>query len=134
VLLAKHLGVPCQSDARLMELSFGAWEGKSWYVLFATRREALDLWAADPLGRRPEGGESGRELEHRVQSFLAEVAGEGDLLVTHAGVIRALLVLSRRLPWAHALGGSVPYLEPIPFDVDPLPRAETPARIEPWLA
>ena len=62
------------------------------------------------------------------------MANEGDVLVTHAGVIRALLVLVNGLSWPEAFEASVPFLEPVHFPLEPKcwseRRAET---IEPWL-
>lgn len=88
---------PC-SDPRLQEMHFGAWELKPWRDI---QREALDGWAADPLGYAPPGGESVAALQRRVHEFVAEIAAQGiaeATLVTHAGVIKVLAGLERRLP------------------------------------
>ena len=66
-LLAESLGTP-RLDDRLKEIHFGDWEGRS----FADIGSAIDDWAADPLGFRPPGGESPREMAARVLQWLAE--------------------------------------------------------------
>ena len=66
-LLAESLGTP-RLDERLKEIHFGDWEGRS----FTDIGSAIDDWAADPLGFRPPGGESPREMATRVLQWLAE--------------------------------------------------------------
>jgi len=66
-LLAESLGRP-RLDERLKEIHFGDWEGRS----FTDIGSAIDDWAADPLGFRPPGGESPREMATRVLQWLAE--------------------------------------------------------------
>jgi len=66
-LLAEKLGTP-RLDNRLKEIHFGDWEGRS----FTDIGSAIDDWAADPLGFRPPGGESPREMATRVLQWLAE--------------------------------------------------------------
>ncbi|WP_374616526.1 histidine phosphatase family protein, partial [Thauera aminoaromatica] len=56
-LLAESLGRP-RLDDRLKESHCGDWEGRS----FPDIGSAIDDWAADPLGFRPPGGESPREM------------------------------------------------------------------------
>ena len=65
--LAESLGRP-RLDERLKEIHFGDWEGRS----FTDIGSAIDDWAADPLGFRPPGGESPREMATRVLQWLAE--------------------------------------------------------------
>jgi len=86
--LAEALHPAPQIDARLMELNFGAWEGRPWD---AVPRTELDAWAADVVGYAPPGGESPRQLRARVLDFVAGLSAGEHVLVTHAGVIRVLL-------------------------------------------
>lgn len=116
VLLAHHLGVPCRRDGRLAELHFGAWEGLSWDHLFKNRASELLPWMEAPFQQRPPGGESGRELEDRVRDFVRYLPSGRTLVITHAGVIRALRVLLLGWSWDRAFEAQVPYLEPILFD------------------
>jgi alpha-ribazole phosphatase len=51
-------------------MHFGAWEMTPWQQI---QREALDGWAADPLGYRPPGkANRSAELQQRVWNFVAE--------------------------------------------------------------
>lgn len=88
-LLAEALGTPIV-DARLREISFGAWEGRS----FADIGNAIDDWADDPLDFRAPGGESAHEMAARALAWLDEVrAGppaEAVVVVAHGGPLRAI--------------------------------------------
>ena len=57
-LLAEALGSP-QVDARLQEIHFGEWEGRSFDEI---GKAALDAWSAAPLDFAPPGGESPRQM------------------------------------------------------------------------
>lgn len=99
--LAEALGPRIRLDARLSEIDFGDWEGRRWDDI---DRRSIDDWAADVLNFTPPRGESVADLQRRVIDFAGEikatVAGPRVALVTHAGVIRALLGHSRGLPVA----------------------------------
>ena len=92
-------GMECllQTDARLMEMDFGEWEGQPWDNV---SRQEWDAWIADfagyEVGRR---GESLMRLIARVQQLQQEQApaGEGEWIVwvTHAGVMKALELLGQ---------------------------------------
>ena len=71
-------------------MDFGRWEGLRWDDV---DRAALDQWAADPLHFRPPGGESASMLLERVAAFVADRAWQPLVIVTHGGVIRAMLAL-----------------------------------------
>ncbi|WP_027589818.1 alpha-ribazole phosphatase family protein [Pseudomonas sp. RL] len=85
--LADALGSPYRIDARLMELNFGAWEGRTWAELDSPEaRHWGDHWQR----AAPPGGEPLPELLARLRQFLAELGSGDALLITHAGPIRAL--------------------------------------------
>ncbi len=90
--VGRRLAVRAVLDPRLLELDFGDWEGSSWD---AVPRAALDRWAADPLGFRPPGGESGAALVRRVQGFAHALARDARpcLVVSHGGPLRLLPAL-----------------------------------------
>jgi alpha-ribazole phosphatase len=79
------------TDPRLMELSFGHWEGQLWEDI---PRVISEYWTEDVVHRSPPAGESFLQIIARVETLLNDPelwsAGESLLLVTHAGVIRAL--------------------------------------------
>lgn len=98
--LAEHLHEAPISDGRLMEMNFGEWELQAWDSI---PRDHIDQWAADPSGFVPPGGESATQLQARVIDFvtslqLADVMEA--VLVTHAGVIKALCGHHEALPAA----------------------------------
>lgn len=107
-------------DRRLMEIDFGAWEGCHWDGI---ERTLLDDWAADVLHFVPPGGESAAMLQARAVDCILSLSGQSSALVTHAGVIRALLGHWLRLPigeWSQlalAFGG-ITLLELEPFAAD----------------
>ncbi|HVO03861.1 MAG TPA: histidine phosphatase family protein [Candidatus Cybelea sp.] len=85
-----------EPDVRLVEMSFGDWEGKALSELRAlgggdaAERERMGLDFQAP------GGESPREVQARLRPLLAEIAAAGmpTIIVTHKAVLRALLSLA----------------------------------------
>ena len=97
--LAEALDPRARLDGRLAEIDFGAWEGRPWDRI---DRAALDAWAADALGFTPPGGEAVASLQARAGDFIDSIATlelPHAAVVTHAGVIRALLARCRRVPY-----------------------------------
>lgn len=108
--LAAALGATAHVDERLLEKSFGGWEGRRWDDIDAA---LIDAWAADlehfvpPAGTGADGehrpGESVAMLRARALACSAgfgappeasgsATAGVSDLaIVSHAGVMRVLL-------------------------------------------
>lgn len=93
--LAEALHAQPAFDARLMEIDFGDWEGKAWAGI---ERNQLDAWAADVLHFVPPGGESVAMLQARAIACVDELEDERVALVTHGGVIRALIGHWAKLP------------------------------------
>jgi alpha-ribazole phosphatase len=93
--LAELLNPNLIVDERLMEMDFGAWEGRSWDDI---PRPELDAWAADVAGYAPPGGESPFALQQRALDFVAALKVQEAVIVTHAGVIRTLLAHWQGLP------------------------------------
>lgn len=90
---AALLGAPhAAREPRLIEMSWGDWEGESFTALRERLGEAMRDNEARGLDFRPPGGESPRLVLARVKTWLTEIAaaGEPTLAVTHRGVIRAL--------------------------------------------
>ncbi len=75
-------------DARLLELDFGAWDGKPWADI---ARSDIDEWCAEFVAHPPGGGETVGSLLSRCTSFLAE--SPEVCVVGHAGWISAALWL-----------------------------------------
>ena len=94
---AALLGRPAASpDDRLIEMDWGAFEGRTLAELRTERGAAMQALEDAGLDFRPPGGESPREVAARLAACLRELArsGEDQLLVTHKGVLRASLVLA----------------------------------------
>jgi probable phosphoglycerate mutase len=90
---AALLGAPdAAREPRIIEMSWGDWEGESLVALRERLGEAMRENEARGLDFRPANGESPREVGLRVKSWLSDVAREGlpTLAVTHRGVIRAI--------------------------------------------
>jgi broad specificity phosphatase PhoE len=87
---AALLGLPYETDPRLMEMHWGEWEGRTLAQL--REHPAMRENEARGLDFRPQGGESPRDVLARVQTWLREVANDGraTLAVTHRGVIRVV--------------------------------------------
>jgi alpha-ribazole phosphatase len=110
--LARALAAPATEpacDARLLEMDFGAWEGRAWG---AVPREALDAWSRDVCGYRPPGGECFLDVVARLAEALAPLS-RPHLVIAHAGVIRAARHLLGGEAPEMAAGASVAYLQPI---------------------
>lgn len=79
-------------DARLMELNFGDWETYAWDNI---PRDIFDAWAHDYANQAPPKGETFGQLQQRAIHILDELklenTGKHILIVTHGGLIRALL-------------------------------------------
>lgn len=86
-------------DARLKELSFGDWELNPWHAI---PRETFDIWANDYANLAPPNGESFSQLHARSKSFVEDLSrdaqGQNILVVTHGGVIRAMLADVLNMP------------------------------------
>jgi len=90
--LAQRHGLPLEMDPRLMELGFGAWEGKTSAELTRSDPEVLARFWNDPLAHAPPGSEPLAEFHERVvaawRDILKTHGGAHVLIVAHAGVIR----------------------------------------------
>lgn len=81
-----------RDDKRLVELSYGQWEGSTWTEIEAHTPNALADWKADPETYCPPGGESHADLRERAASVLADiVASNTRTVVIGHGVSSAVL-------------------------------------------
>lgn len=107
-LSARH-DCPVVTDARLMEIDFGDWEGCCWNDI---SRDQIDAWAANILQYAPPHGESSRQLLNRLESFITSLTALPQRKITvvaHAGSIRALLSLLGRQPIQTTLNWKIEY-------------------------
>lgn len=88
-------GSPAQ-DARLVEMDWGEFEGRTLAELREILGPAMRELEDAGLDFRPPGGESPREVADRLREVLGSVAADGKdaVIVTHKGILRASLVLA----------------------------------------
>jgi broad specificity phosphatase PhoE len=79
-----------RTDARLMEMSFGRWEGFTYAELQSREAAALAERERDKWGFVLPGGESYAQLEKRVQVWFEGIERE-TVASAHGGVCRALM-------------------------------------------
>jgi len=96
--------VPLHADSRLVEGSFGQWEGlcrDEVIKLGGKDAERLALWESD-ASTAPPGGESLEEVQERIVSLVEELyremSGNSIVLVSHVGPIKALLASAMDIP------------------------------------
>ncbi len=89
--LADDRQMSLETDDRLIELSYGEWEGKRHSEVQENDAATLSAWAAGTSA--PPGGESRISLLRRVSDFLNDVVGQGTVaVVAHKEVIRAAAI------------------------------------------
>ena len=98
LILAENLSENEQIDHRLKELNFGQWEMKPWNEIVGKEAE---LWFANFVYTPCPDGESFHDLYLRAVSFFNEklkTTTNDTIVVTHAGVIRALHAHVNNIP------------------------------------
>lgn len=90
---ARLLGLSPAVEPRLVEMSWGLWEGLSLAALRATHGGEMAENERRGLDFRPPGGESPRDVQARLRPLLAELAAP-TIAMTHKGVLRALYALA----------------------------------------
>lgn len=106
---ARALGLPFAVEDALREVDYGRWRGQSLKDVGAAEPEALAAWLSDP-GMDAHGGESLAAVIERAGLWLSGLQDGHTLAVTHASVIRAIVV--------HALGA--PAQATMRLDIAPL--------------
>ncbi|MBM3527091.1 MAG: histidine phosphatase family protein [Alphaproteobacteria bacterium] len=93
-----------RTDARLMEMSFGRWEGFTFAELEARESAALAERERDKWGFVLPGGESYAQLVVRVREWYESLERDS-VVASHGGVCRALMVhLKIETPETAAMG------------------------------
>lgn len=87
-IAARH-ALPIQIAPSLRETNFGDWSGLTYDEIAQQAPAALWDWIGDPERHAPPGGERLGDLRQRVLTALPRQ--DGALVVTHGGVIQALL-------------------------------------------
>ncbi|HSF95371.1 MAG TPA: histidine phosphatase family protein, partial [Thermohalobaculum sp.] len=130
-------GRPFTLDARLVELSWGEWEGKHGADLLADPDSGyvdVEHWG---WHRRPPGGESPWDVWQRVRPALAEIAADPApaLLIVHRALMRVILARA----WSWNYDSPEPFrikqghIYPLTIGAEGDPSApERPARLVPF--
>lgn len=99
--IANKLSTNVTLDKRLIELDFGTWEMQRWSSI---PEDELNTWMSDYINIQAGGGESYKMLWERTNSWLEEICSlfnnqqKTIIVVTHAGVIRSLLINTLGIP------------------------------------
>lgn len=101
--IADSIGKETDVVKGLDEWQVGDWENKSYWDIKKENPELYKKWSVDPIANVPPGGESIVQLYERVNGRFGEVVaqyeGKTIAFVSHAGIIRSVLV--------HALGMNI---------------------------
>jgi alpha-ribazole phosphatase len=113
-IVAAKTGARLRIDVRIAELSMGEWEGRDFDALERDDGARFGAWMAAWRSAAPPKGETLDGLVARVGAWARERAREtppgARLVVTHAGVIRALRALSANAPYEAELAKPVEHL------------------------
>ena len=99
-ILRPPLGLPVEpyeTDNRLMEISYGAWEGLTLPEIDARMPGMLAERESDKWDFSPPGGESYRELTARIGDWYASLK-QDTVVAAHGGGVRALMALFNVMP------------------------------------
>lgn len=88
-------------DDRLMEMSFGEWEGFTWPQVKAHSPHMAAAREADKWSLQPPEGESYAMLAERIRPWL-ETLEQDTIAVAHGGVARVLMHLAGGAPTERA--------------------------------
>ena len=114
--ISKRLNVSLNVDPRILEMSFGTWENRSWEDLEREDHVRLHHWMNHWKTEAPPQGEALDVFQNRVADWRAELCSHTlHILIGHAGVLRALSVIEGIKTWDEAMSMSIPHLELIPL-------------------
>jgi broad specificity phosphatase PhoE len=97
---AELLGLSAVAEPALIEMDWGAYEGRTVAELRVQYGEAFSADEARGLDFLPPGGESPRQVQARLLPWLRSLADAGADCgaITHKGVIRAILAAAYHWP------------------------------------
>jgi probable phosphoglycerate mutase len=90
---AALLGLRASTEAALIEMDWGDYEGHTLAELRETHGAAFRANEGRGLDLQPPGGESPRQVQQRLLPWLHRLTADAGA-VTHKGVIRAMLALA----------------------------------------
>ncbi len=111
--LGQQMNVPVEVVDTLVEANYGEWEGKTPSQIKQEFGEEYWDFYADPVNKRPRGAESLEKLNERVSASLTDLIlrykGQKILLISHAGVMRAVMGGVLKMPLASQQLINIPY-------------------------
>lgn len=95
-------GKPIQTDERLRERRFGAWEGLYFDEIETQYPREYSAWKQDQVNYTPHGGETIHDLVNRLNSVVSEIVSNNRektvVVVTHVGPIRTCVTSAFEIP------------------------------------
>jgi len=94
---------PLETDPRLLEMDYGAWEGLTYEQIDAHDAARRRAWEADPATAACPDGESGDDVAARATAFLTDLLAMPHdhariLAVAHSTLNRVLLCVALGIP------------------------------------
>jgi probable phosphoglycerate mutase len=102
---------PVETDARLLEMDYGEWEGLTYDQIDERDAERRRRWEANPADMRCPGGESGDDVAKRARAFVTDLLDADDrlhdggtpadrpvLAVAHSTLNRVLVCVALGIP------------------------------------
>jgi alpha-ribazole phosphatase len=103
--ISRAFQLPVIQDHDLREMSLGEWEGKTIPEIQASTPGCYEQWVEAPLSHPAPGGEDLHAFQRRVVGALERMqqahVGANLIVVSHGGVIRALLCFALGLDLRH---------------------------------
>ena len=101
---AEGENLPIEVIENLREAGYGAWEGRTTDKIIADSEQEYWDFIADPVNSRPVNAEPLNTFTQRISKVISQVLkdyeGQHILLVSHSGVMRAILGIILDLPLA----------------------------------
>lgn len=97
-------GAPLETDARLREMDFGAWDGLTYDECVRSDAARVERWIVDPTRECPPEGERFDAFAARVDAGVDRLPREGRvLLVAHGGPLRRIVARALGLAWGQVV-------------------------------
>lgn len=103
-VIAKSLKLPTYfKHSGLIEKKEGEWEGKTYWQIRDADAKLWEKWSKNPISFAPPGGESVKDFVERVGRAVEDILknhhkGNNIVLVTHSGVIKAIMMHALQIP------------------------------------
>jgi alpha-ribazole phosphatase/probable phosphoglycerate mutase len=119
--IARHFGVECHVRAGLREIHFGRWEGLPWSEIALRDLGEANRWIKEyPHGNFPDGEDMhcfDTRVRREIEFLIGESGNKPVAVVTHGGVIRAVLTQFAQVSPEEAWQRTREHAVPIPIEV-----------------